>query len=119
MLLNADRAHAGAAAAMRDAKRLVKIEMADISAIFPWLRQADLRIEIGAVEIDLPAVSVNDAANFANCGFEHAMRRGISDHHRREAVGILLRLIPQVGEIDVAVTVASDDNNIHPSHVRG
>src|SRR6266511_153314 len=96
MLFHADRAHDGAAAAMRNAKRLVKVEVADIGAIFPWLRQADLRVEIGPVEIDLPAVSVNDAANFANCGFEHAMRRGISDHYCREAVGILLRLIPQV-----------------------
>src|SRR5262249_45029884 len=73
MLFHADRAHAGAAPAMRDAKSLVEIEMPDIGAICAWPSQADLRVEVGAVEIDLSAVGMNDAANLANRGFENAM----------------------------------------------
>src|SRR5262249_29452527 len=74
MFFYADRTKAGAAPAMRDAKGLVKVEMADVSAISSRLRQPDLRVEIGAVEIDLSAMGMNDSANFANFGFEHAMR---------------------------------------------
>src|SRR5262249_56914875 len=88
MFFHADRTHAGAAPAMRDAKGLVKVEMADVSAISSRLRQPDLRVEIGAVEIDLSAMGMNDSANFANFGFEHAMRGWISDHNCGETTRI-------------------------------
>src|SRR5499433_1323437 len=119
MLLHADRAHAGATPAMRDAKGLVEIEMPDIGAICARLRKADLRVEVGAVEIDLSAVGMNDAANLANRGFENAMRGGISDHHRGEMAGILLRLLAQIGEVEIAVAVAIADDDVHSSHLRG
>src|SRR5262249_24385767 len=119
MLLHADRAHAGATAAMRDAKGLVEIEMPDIGAICARLCQADLRVEVGAVEIDLSAVGMNDAANLANRGFENAMGGGISDHDWGKRAGLLLCLLPQIGEVDIAATVAIDDNDIHSSHLRG
>src|SRR5262245_63747846 len=98
MLFHADRTHAGAAPAMRDAKGFVEIEMPDIGAICPRLRQPDLRVEVGAVEIDLSAVSMNDAANLADRGFENAMGGGISDHDRGKMVGILLGFLSQIGE---------------------
>src|SRR5262245_31771077 len=119
MLFHADRAHARAAPAMRDAKGFVEIEMPDIGAICPRLCKADLRVEIGAVEIDLAAAGMNDAANLANLGFENAMRGGISDHDSGEIAGMLLCLLPQIGEVDIAVTVAIDDNDFHSGHLRG
>src|SRR5262249_62046812 len=48
MLFHADRAHAGAAPAMRDAKGFVEIEMPDIGAISARSSYADLRVEIGS-----------------------------------------------------------------------
>src|SRR6476619_2680521 len=119
MLFHADRAHAGAASAMRDAKGFVEIEMPDIGAICPRPSQADLRVEVGAVEIDLAAVGMNDVANLANRGFENAMRGGISDHDCGEMTGILLCLLPQIDEVDMAVTVAIDDDDVHSGHLRG
>src|SRR4051812_9484643 len=92
MRLDADRAHAGAAAAMRDAERLVQIEMADIGAVIAGPAEADLRIEVGAVEIDLAAMAVHDVADLANVLLENAVGRGIGDHHRGEVVRMLLRL---------------------------
>src|SRR5262249_24020854 len=119
MLFHADRAHAGAAPAMRDAKGFVEIEMPNIGPIAARPGWADLRVEVGAVEIALPAVGMNDAANLANRGFENAMRGGISDPHRGEMAGILLRLLAQIGEVDIAVAVAIDDDDVHSSHLRG
>src|SRR6185437_12049323 len=84
MLAHPDRSHAGAAAAMRDAEGLVQIEMADIGAVIAGPRQPDLRIQVGAVEIDLSAMAMDDVADLANLLFEHAMGRGISDHDRRK-----------------------------------
>jgi len=73
---DADRAHARAAAAMRNAEGLVQVEMADIGAVIAGPRQSDLRVQIGAVEIDLPAMAVHDVADIADMLLEHAMGRG-------------------------------------------
>src|SRR5438270_3868986 len=106
MCPDSDRAHAGAAAAMRDAEGLVQIEMADIGAVVAGPGQADLRIEVGAVEIDLAAMAVDDVADLADMLLEHAMRRGIGDHDSGEIVGMLLSLGAQVIDVDVAVLLA-------------
>ena len=57
MRLDADRPHAGPAAAMRDAEGLVQVEVADVSADVPGPREADQCIHVGAVEVDLAAVA--------------------------------------------------------------
>ncbi len=57
---DADRAHAGTAAAVRDAERLVQIEVADVGADVAGAAEADLRVHVGAVHVDLPAVLVDD-----------------------------------------------------------
>ena len=54
--------------------------MADVGAIVAGPRQPDLRVQVGAIEIDLPAMAVNDVADFANMLLEHAVGRGIGDH---------------------------------------
>src|SRR3954469_23154764 len=90
MRLDADRPHAGAAAAMRNAERLVQIEMADIGAVIAGPRQANLRIHVGAVEIDLAAMAMTNVADLADMFLEHAVRRGIGDHDGGE----VLRMLP-------------------------
>ena len=64
MRLDADRAHAGAAAAMRNAEGLVQVEVADVGAESPGPRKADLRVQVGAVHVDLAAMRVNDRRRF-------------------------------------------------------
>ena len=56
MFGNADRADSGTAAAMRDAKRFVKIEMANIGADVARPAKADLRVHVRPVHINLTAV---------------------------------------------------------------
>ena len=55
-----DRAHARPAAAVRNAEGLVQVEMADVGADVPRAAQADLRVHVRAVHVDLPAMLVND-----------------------------------------------------------
>ena len=66
MRFHADRADAWTSAAMRYAKRLVQIDVADVGAIIAWAAQANLRIEVGAVEINLPAVRMHDITIFSD-----------------------------------------------------
>ena len=65
MLGDRDRPHARPAAAVRDAERLVQIQVADVGAVVARPAQPDLRVHVRAVEIDLPAVLVDDLADLA------------------------------------------------------
>ena len=86
MRLDPDRPHAGAAAAVRDAEGLVQVQVADVGAEVAGPRQADQRVHVGAVEVDLAAVGVGDLADLAHRLLEDAVGRGIGDHAGGEPV---------------------------------
>ena len=54
---------------------------------------------------------MDDLANLDDPGLEHAVGRGISHHQGGEPVPVQFRLGAQVGDIDVAVGVAADDDD--------
>ena len=103
VLRDADRPHAGTAAAVRDAERLVQVEVADVGADVAGRGEADLRVHVRAVHVDLAAVLVDDLADLADALLEHAVRRRVGDHQRAEVVACGCGLGAQVGEVDVAV----------------
>ena len=80
MFCDANRAHARSAAAMRNAEGFMQVQMANIRANISGTGQANLCVHVRAVHVNLPAVLVNDLANFANAFLKHAMRRRISNH---------------------------------------
>ena len=104
MLGYADRTHPGAAAAVRNAKRFVQIQVADVGPDVARPAKADLRVHVRAVHVDLAAVFMHDLADFLDRGFEDAVSRRIGDHQRRrDRLAVRLRLGAQIGEIDIAV----------------
>src|SRR5579884_3136972 len=68
------------AAAVRDAKCFVQIQMADIRAVVARATETDLRIHVGAIHVTLPAVRVHDVADFADGRLEDAVRGWVRDH---------------------------------------
>ncbi len=104
---------------MRDAKRLVQIEMADVGAVISRSRQPNLGVEIGAIEINLATESMHDIADRPDLRLEHAVRGGIGDHDRGEIIGVLLCLGAQIRKIDVSLCVAIHHDDVHPGHVGG
>ena len=110
---DADRTHARTAATVRNAERFVQIQVANIGADIAWARDANLRIHVGAVHIDKPAVGVNDVTQFANAIFKHAVRTWVRHHACCKIFSVKFCLHLQVRNIDVAVSVAIDRNNRH------
>ena len=82
------------------------------------LGEADERVEVGAVEVDLAAALVHDVAHVADVRLEHAVGRRVRDHQRGEVGGVLVRLGLEVVEVDVAVVVARHDDDAHAGHHR-
>ena len=107
-----DRSHSGAAAAMRDAERLVQVQVADVGTVVAGPADADLCVHVRAVEVDLPAVVVDDGADLADRLLEHAVGRRVGDHQGGEVVAVGIRLCLQVFEVDVPLVVALDRRNL-------
>src|SRR5581483_7314612 len=70
---DSDRAHAGTAAAMWNAKGLVQVEMADIGAVIARARQTDLRIHVGTIKVNLATMAMHDVADLLDMLLEHAV----------------------------------------------
>nr|GEZ22423.1 hypothetical protein [Tanacetum cinerariifolium] len=81
---HANRANARAATTVGDAKGFVQIEVGHVAAELTRSAQADHGIHVGAVDIHLAAVVVNDAADFADTFFEHTVGGWVGDHQCRE-----------------------------------
>ena len=80
MFGNSNRADAGAAAAVWNAKGFVQIQMADVRADIARPAEAYLRVHVGAVHVNLTPVFVHDLANFANRCLENTMCARVCDH---------------------------------------
>src|SRR5947209_7215671 len=77
-----DRTDARPAAAMRNAKRLVQVEMRNVGAEVSRCSQSDERVQVGAIDVDLAAVLVQDRTDSIDAGLEDAVRRRIRHHDR-------------------------------------
>ena len=63
-----------------------------------------------------PAVRVHDVANIPDSGLEDAVRAGIGHHQRSKFARMPLGLGAQVGDVDVAVPVASHHDDLQTGH---
>ena len=113
-----DRTHTRTAAAVRDAKSFVEIEMADVRANVAGTAEADLRVEVGAVHVNLSAGGMHHVADFADAFLEHAVRGRIGDHERGEFGSVLFDLLAEVGHVDIALRIASNRHDGHSGHDR-
>ena len=83
MRRDTNRPHSRTAAAVRNAKGFVQIDVADVSTNVSRSAKPDERIHICAIHVHLPAVLVNDFANVFDRRLEDTMSRRVRDHERR------------------------------------
>src|SRR5574343_589612 len=119
MGLQADGAHARAAAAVGDAEGLVQVHVAHVRANGGGGGEAHLGVHVGPVHVHLTAVLVNGGADVADRLFKHPVGGGVGDHQGGKALGVLLGLGLQVGQIHVAVVVAVHHHHVHAAHLGG
>ena len=105
-------------AAVRNAKRLVQINMTDIRPNLRRTAQNHLRIQIRPIHVNLPAVLVNDAADFFDRFLKDTVGRGVGDHQARKVCRMLFRFRFQICDIDISLLVASDCYDLEASHHR-
>mmetsp|Transcript_75959 Transcript_75959/g.183660 ORF Transcript_75959/g.183660 Transcript_75959/m.183660 type:complete len:504 (-) Transcript_75959:911-2422(-) len=116
LLLHADRPHPRPAAAVRDAKRLVQVKVADVGADEPRRGEPDLRVHVRAVHVHLAAALVHDGHHLLDLRVEDAERGRVRDHQRRQLVRVLVRLGAQVVHVDQPVVRALHYHHVHAGH---
>mmetsp|Transcript_27393 Transcript_27393/g.68598 ORF Transcript_27393/g.68598 Transcript_27393/m.68598 type:complete len:316 (+) Transcript_27393:598-1545(+) len=116
--LDADGAHAGSTAAVRDAERLVQVEVAHVGADEAGGGEAHLRVHVGAVHVHLAAVLVDQLAHALDAILVHAVRRRVRDHERREVGRVLLHRRGELGDVDVTLCVGAHHHDLHAAHRR-
>ena len=113
------RADARTTAAVRDAERLVQVQVADVAAELTGLGQPEQGVQVRAVDVHLAAVVVDDPADLGDALLVHAVRGRVGDHDRGQLRRVLGRLRAQVVQVDRAVVVALDNDHLHAGHHRG
>ena len=116
MFRHANRSDTRAAAAVRNAKGLVQIQMADVRADVRRPAQPDLRVQVRTVHVNLSAVGVNDFADVLDGFLKHTVRGRIGDHQARQILLVRLRFGAEVRHVNVAVLVARDGDDFQPGH---
>jgi hypothetical protein len=116
MFGDADRTHARSAAAMRNRKSLVQVQMADIRTDVSRAGQADLRVHVGTIHVNLAAIGVDDAGDFVDAFFIDTVGARVGDHQTGKVVLVLLGFLAQVGHVDIAVLVAFHQHDLQAAH---
>ena len=80
MWCDADRTDTRSAASVRNAKRLVQVQMANVRAEVTGPAKSHLRVHIRAIHVNLAAVRVHDVANFTDRRLEDTVRGRVGDH---------------------------------------
>ena len=102
MLGNCNRADAGAATTVGNREGLVQVQVRHVAAELAGLRDADERVHVRAVDVDLPARFVHEIAHLAHVVVVDAVGRRVGDHDRGERVAVGIDLGAQVIHVDVA-----------------
>ena len=114
----ANRAYTGAAAAVRNAKSLVQVQVTDVATKLAGRGHTDQGIHVGTVDIDPATMQMHQCAKLFHMGFKHAMGAGVSDHHAGQLVAVLLALRFQISHVHIALGIASGDHHRHANHLR-
>ena len=113
-----DRADAGAAAAVRDAERLVQVQVRHVGAERSGPGQPDQRVQVRPVHVHLAAGGVHLLAHLADGLLEHAVGGRVGQHDRRDVPGVRVQLGAQVAGVDGAVRAALDHGHAQPGEHR-
>mmetsp|Transcript_91931 Transcript_91931/g.281295 ORF Transcript_91931/g.281295 Transcript_91931/m.281295 type:complete len:932 (-) Transcript_91931:353-3148(-) len=116
VLPDADRPEARAAAAVRDAERLVQVEVAHVGADHAGGSQAQLRVHVSAVHVHLAAVVVDSLAHLLDIVLEKGARRRVRHHEGRQPV--LVRLAERLELREVHARRIVDPLDLHVAHGR-
>ena len=113
MRAHGNRPHTRPTPAVRNAERLVQIEVAHVAAELSRPGHTHQGVEVGAVHVDLAAGVVHRRTDIGDVVLEDTVGRRIGDHQRRQRPGMLGDLCAQFVKVDVTVVAAANHHHAH------
>mmetsp|Transcript_10341 Transcript_10341/g.18229 ORF Transcript_10341/g.18229 Transcript_10341/m.18229 type:complete len:363 (-) Transcript_10341:1407-2495(-) len=114
-----DGSHTRASTSVRDRKRFMKVEVANVSTNSTRARKTKLGIHVCAVHVNLSSLFVDHLTDGVDAALKLAVGGRIGDHEGCEAVPVLLHLCLKVFHIHVSIRVILDTDNLHATHYSG
>ena len=108
-----------ASSTVRNGEGLVEVQVADIATTGRRVRETNLSVQIGTIQIHLTAVVVDDLASILDTGLEDAEGRGVGDHESGKVILVLLRLLLQVFQVEATVVESLDRDDLQAGHDSG
>tara|TARA_B100002019_G_C21036042_1_gene482052 strand:+ start:176 stop:721 length:546 start_codon:yes stop_codon:yes gene_type:complete len=109
---------AGTSTTVRDAERLMQIEVTYVGTKFSWLSNAHQGIEVGAVNVHLTANGMEALTDFGHRCLKHAVRRRVRDHDGGNSLAMGRDQLIKMNEIDIATLITRNNDDIHAGHDR-
>ena len=103
---------------MRNAKCLVKVQVTHIGPERSRRGQTHLSIHVRSIHVDLATGLVDPLANILHRHLEHAMSAGVGNHQSGQFAPMLIDLLPEISDIDIALEIARHRNHRHSGHHR-
>src|ERR1700761_207094 len=117
MFFDTNRSYAWAATAMWDAKCLVQVQMAYVSANFTRRAKPNLRIHVCSIHINLTAVLVDKLTSLFDLWLKDTKGAGIGDHDGAELLIMFFAFCFQIGHIQVtSYSITLYSNDTHSRH---
>ena len=108
-----NRSDAGASAAVRDREGFVQVEVGNVPPDVAVASKPEQRVEVGAVNVDLTTGVVNGSCDRLDPVLVHSVSRRIRDHQRGKSVAMRLNFCVEVGNVNIAVLFAGNDDDGH------
>src|SRR5699024_1982340 len=112
------RPHTGAASAVRDAEGLVQVQVGDVAAEPSRPAPAEQCVQVGSVDVDLPAGLVHHRADLLHLCFVDAVGGGVGQHDRGHRLALLGEHPAQVVDVDIAVLGRGDHHHLESGQYR-
>ncbi|MNE10052.1 hypothetical protein D3C80_1027490 [compost metagenome] len=97
----------------------MQIQVRNIRADKARRGDAHLRVHVRAIKIHLAAELMHNLAHFTDGFFVHPVGGRIRDHNAGQFFARVFGFSTQIGQVDIAVFIARDDNHFHSRHLRG
>ena len=101
---------------MRDAERLVQVEVRHIGARLRQSHESDEGVHVRPVHVDLPTRLVNGRADLAQTGLEDTVRGRVGEHDGSDPAWVGGEFGPHIIDVDIPGRRALHHDDLQPGH---
>ena len=113
-----NRSHARTSSSVRNTKCLVQVQVTHIGPERSRRGQTHLSIHVRSIHVDLATGLMDPLTYILHRHLKHTMSAGVGNHQSGQFAPMLIDLLPEISDIDIALEIARHRNHRHSGHHR-